>query len=90
MLVLQFLAMCWLMNIGFPNLEPSRKLQAGILITIVFGLSFIALFGLGWSMRQVLYGKHKIAAALGVLLNGAYFLGFLLFFFGVFVTHASN
>ena len=89
-MVLQFLSMCWLLNIGFPNFEPARKTQAGVLITIVFGLSFIALFGLGWSMRQMFYGKHKIAAALGALFNGAYFLGFLLFFFGVFVTHASN
>jgi hypothetical protein len=88
--VLQFLVMSWLMAIGFPDFVPDRRDQAGMLITVLLGLCFFALLGMGWSLRQVLYGKYKIAAALGAVFNGAYFLGFLLFFIAVFVTHASN
>lgn len=88
--MVQFLILCWLLAIGFPDFKPDRKVQAGVLIAILLSLNFFSLFGLGWSLKQILYGKHKIAAALGAVLNGAYFLGFLLFFIGVFVTHASN
>ena len=88
--VLQFLLMATLMTTGFPEVPDANKAYAGVLISALFALCFIALIGMGWGFRQVLYGENKVLSALGAAFNGLYFLGFVLFFVCVFVTNASN
>ncbi len=88
--VLQFLVLSVLLTTGFPEVPAEQKLRAGLLIASLFGLCFVALAGMGWGFRQVFYGDKKILSALGAAFNGLYFLGFVLFFVCVFVTHATN
>ena len=88
--VLQFLVMVLLISTGFPEVLSGQMLKAGLLIIGLFSLTFLALFGAGWGIRQVFMGDHKFVSALGAAFNGCYFLGVSVFYVAVFVTNASN
>jgi hypothetical protein len=88
--VLQFLVMALLSSTGFPNVEPTQKVKAGMLIVALFGTTFFALIGAGWGIRQVFLSQNKFVSALGVAFNGLYFLGLIIFYVAIFITNASN
>lgn len=88
--MVQFLLAAKLFSLGFPNLEPDNSIKGGWLIVSLFVCITPTLLGAFWGARQILYQKQKIIAALGMLFNVLYFIGFLVFYLGIFITNATN
>ncbi len=88
--MVQFILAAKLFSLGFPNLKSNNAVKGGWLIVSLFISSMPILLGALWGGRQILYQNQKIIAALGMLFNALYFIGFVIFYMCIFVTNASN
>ena len=86
----QFALFAGIGSLGFPDPTPERRYLVGAMISLMFALTFLALLGMGIGCNQLLLHQNKVAPALGIVVNGVYFLGFTLFFITVFVTHSTT
>lgn len=80
LLILQFLVLILLFRVGLPESMTETHGKASLLIWILFSLSLPSIPTLLLAVRQVFLLPNKIAPSLGILANGAYFLGFISFF----------
>jgi hypothetical protein len=86
LLLLQFLDMLLLFQVGLPQSMADAHGKAAILIAMLFAFSLISIPALLLAVRQVFLLPNKVAPSLGILANGAYFVLFFAFFVLCFVV----
>jgi hypothetical protein len=86
LIVLQFLDMLLLFEVGLPQSMADTHGTAALLIALLFILSLPSTLALLLAVRQVFLLPNKIAPSLGILANGCYFIGFFAFFVLCFVV----
>lgn len=86
LLLLQFLDMLLLFQVGLPQSMADTHGKAAILIGMLFALSLISIPALLLAVRQAFLLPNKVAPSLGILANGCYFVGFFAFFVLCFVV----
>jgi hypothetical protein len=86
LIVLQFLDMLLLFEVGLPQSMADTHGKAGLLIALLFALSLPSTLALLLAARQVFLLPNKVAPALGLVANGFYFIGFFAFFVLCFVV----
>jgi hypothetical protein len=86
LLLLQFLDLLTLFHVGLPQSMADTHGTAGFLIAMLFAFSLISIPALLLAVRQVFLLPNKLAPSLGILANGAYFIGFFAFFVLCFVV----
>jgi hypothetical protein len=83
--LIQFLILLLLLQMGFPHHGGSAVLPVSLLLVALFGLSFLCFFGMALGVRQAFLLEMRVFPIAGVAFNGAYAVGFSLFFLFVVV-----
>lgn len=78
--LVQFLLLLVLVSLGFPDHGADRKVAVSLLLVTLFGLNFICVFGMALGVRQAFLLDAKVFPVIGILANGIYMSGFILFF----------
>jgi hypothetical protein len=86
LLVVQFLDLLLLFEVGLPQSMADTHGTAAFLIGMLFALSLPSIPALMLAVRQVFLLRNKIAPSLGILANGLYFVLFFAFFVLCFVV----
>jgi hypothetical protein len=89
LMIAQVFLLLYIASLGFPDQPPEQKILVGCLISLMFAITFFALIGIAIGVNQLLVLKGKTLPLLGIACNGIYFLGFILFFIGIFVTNST-
>jgi len=89
LMVLQFLTFVALYNHGLPDSAAESHVPAALLITALFALVMPSVPAMLLGARHLIYGSNKVAPALGILFNGLYLLGFVLFFVFFFIVKST-
>ena len=90
LILLQFLDLLLLLEVGLPQSMADTHGKAGILIALLFALSLPSNLALMLGIRQVFLLPNKLAPSLGILANGIYFIGFVAFFVLCFVVRTFS
>lgn len=83
--LIQFLLLLVLVSLGFPDHGPEQKVAVSLLLVTIFGLNFICVFGMALGVRQAFVLETKVFPVVGVVANGVYMAGFILFFLFIIV-----
>lgn len=86
LILLQFLDMLLLFEVGLPKSMADTHGSAALLICLLFALSLPSTLAVLLAVRQVFLLPNKVAPSLGLLANGFYFIGFFAFFVLCFVV----
>lgn len=78
--LVQFLLLLTLVSLGFPDHGADSKVAVSLLLVTLFGLNFICVFGMVLGVRQAFILNSKVFPVIGILANGIYMAGFILFF----------
>jgi hypothetical protein len=86
LIILQFLDMLLLFEVGLPQSMADTHGKAALLICLLFALSLPSTLAVLLAVRQVFLLPNKVAPSLGIVANGFYFIGFFAFFVLCFVV----
>lgn len=89
LMVLQFVTFVALYANGLPASAAETHTVAGLLIAALFALALPTVPAMLLGVRHILYDRNKVAPAMGIVFNGLYFLGFILFFVFFFVVKST-
>jgi hypothetical protein len=86
LIILQFLDMLLLFEVGLPQSMADTHGMAALLICLLFALSLPSTLAVLLAVRQVFLLPNKVGPSLGLVANGLYFVGFFAFFVLCFVV----
>ena len=90
LIVLQFLDLILLFEVGLPKSMADTHGKAAMLICLLFALSLPSTLAVLLAVRQVFLLPNKIGPTLGLFANGFYFVGFVAFFVLCFVVRTFS
>lgn len=80
LVVIQFLLITSILGGGVPDYMTKSRMTSIPLTGAFFGVCAFSAVALMLGIRGVIYGKNKLAPALGIALNLIYLVGFVVFF----------
>jgi hypothetical protein len=90
LILLQFLDLLLLLEVGLPESMPETQGLPGLLLGALAALSLLSVPAMLLAVRQVFMLPNKIAPSLGLVANGVYLVGFLVFFALAFMVRTFN